>query len=71
MIYIIHEITLDVAFMDGNSRWGMTQNQVRLSSLNYLTPAEFVSQCEVTGEYISRSFAMVDQGLYSLTVGGT
>jgi len=49
--------------------WRIEYNTYRPhSSLNYLTPAEFASQCEVAGGHISRSLAAVDQELYSLSL---
>jgi len=52
--------------------WRIEYNTYRPhSSLNYLTPAEFASQCKVVGEHSSRSLDAVDQGLYPLTVSGT
>lgn len=52
--------------------WRIGCNIYRLhSSLDYMTPAEFVSQCEVAGKDSSCSLATVGQGGYPLTMGGT
>lgn len=41
------------------------------SSLNYMTPAEFASQCQGVGGDNLRSLVAVDQRLYPLIVNGT